>query len=397
MNTRTHRYVLLAVALAFTLSACGETEVGVTGDEILIGTWTPLTGPATELSVMAKAMEAYFQSVNDQGGVHGRNLRLIVKDDGYDPSRTPDVVRELIEEDQVYAIVGGNGTANCLAVQDYILGKMVPWINPGSGSRNWTIPINAYIFTVYTSYVTEGQILAKYAVNNLEVERVGLFYQDDSYGREGQEGVRVGLRGMQKELEVEVAYRVGETDFSSHAKQLYDAVLDTVFVWALPEPTKALLAEFEKINAGVKFRSMEVRANYLGSGLLSDPAMLDGAGELWEGAIAATHMPDPDSDEPGVVRAREIMSQYAPDVPFGTYALMGLSRAELLVEGLRRSGSNLTRIKIIRSLEGLENWSDNIIGQPITFSKENHQGFDSVRLMQAKEGVYTSLTGWLKP
>jgi ABC-type branched-subunit amino acid transport system substrate-binding protein len=397
MNTRTHRIVLLAVALAFTLSACGDPEVGVTGEEIVIGTWTPLTGPTTELSVMAKAMDAYFQSVNDQGGVHGRKLKLIIKDDGYDPSRTPGVVEELIEQDQVFAILGGNGTANGLAVKDYILEKMVPWINPGSGSRNWTIPVSAYIFTVYPSYVTEGRILARYAVENLEVERAGLFYQDDSYGREGQEGVRVGMRGLQKELEVEVPYRVGETDFSSHAKKLYDGVLDTVFLWALPGPAKALIAEFEKINAGVKFRSMEIRANYLGSGLLSDPVMLDGAGELWEGAIVATHMPDPESNEPGVVRAREIMSQYAPDVPWGTYALMGLNRAELLVEGLRRSGRSLIRLKLIVSLEGMENWSDNILGQPVTFSKDDHQGFNSVRLMQVEDGVYTSLTGWLKP
>ena len=397
MNTRTHRIVLLAVALAFTLSACGDEEVGVTGEEILLGTWTPLTGPATELSVMAKAMNAYFQSVNDQGGVHGRKLRLIIKDDGYDPSRTPGVVEELIEQDQVFAIVGGNGTANCLAVKDYILEKRVPWINPGSGSRAWTIPVTAYIFSVYPSYVTEGRILSRYAVENMEVKRIGLFYQDDSYGREGQEGVRVGLRSLRNELKVEVPYRVGETDFSSHAKKLYDAVLDTVFLWALPEPAQALLQEFEKINEGVKFRSMEIQANYLGSGLLSDPSMLDGAGELWEGAIVATHMPDPDSNEPGVVRAREIMAQYAPDVPFGTFALMGLNRAELLVEGLRRSGRNLIRLKLIVSLEGIENWSDSIIGQPVTFSKENHQGFDSVRLMRVEDGVYTSLTGWLTP
>jgi hypothetical protein len=91
------------------------------------------------------------------------------------------------------------------------------------------------------------------------------------------------------------------------------------------------------------------------------------------------------------------LSQYAPDVPFGTYALMGLNRAELLVEGLRRSGRNLTRVKLIVSLESLEEWSDSILGQPVTFSKESHQGFDSVHLMKVQEGALTSLTGWLKP
>ncbi len=108
------RLVALVAVLALLLSvACGNPEVGVTSEEILVGTWTPLTGPASNLSLIAKGMDAYFAYVNeDEGGVHGRKLKLLIKDDGYDPARTPAVVEELVDGVRVFALLGGNGTAN---------------------------------------------------------------------------------------------------------------------------------------------------------------------------------------------------------------------------------------------------------------------------------------------
>jgi branched-chain amino acid transport system substrate-binding protein len=194
-----------------------------------------------------------------------------------------------------------------------------------------------------------------------------------------------------------VPYSIGETDFSAKAKALIDKVLDTVMFWGIPSHVTPLLEEFKKHNDSVKFRSMEFHPNLLGSGVLADPAMWEAAGELWEGAIVASGVPNPDSDEPGVVRAREIMSKYAPDVPFGSYALMGLVRAELLVEGLKRAGPSITRLRLVLALESLEEWSDNFLGQPITINKDNHQGFDSVQLMKIEGGKHVSVTGWVKP
>jgi branched-chain amino acid transport system substrate-binding protein len=139
-----------------------------------------------------------------------------------------------------------------------------------------------------------------------------------------------------------------------------------------------------------------MHANLLGPGILSDPIMFHLLGEHWEGAIVSSGVPDPNSNEPGVQRAREIFQEYAPDAQFGSFALMGMVRAELLVEGLRRAGPELTRLGLVLALEGMENWSDNILGEPITFSGENHLGFDSVRLMKAEGGVYVPVTGWLE-
>ncbi|MFQ5789669.1 MAG: ABC transporter substrate-binding protein [Acidobacteriota bacterium] len=377
-----------AVVVALSFSGCGGPDIGVTGNEIKIGTWTPLTGPAADLSTITRAMEAHFAYVNAEGGIHGRKLSLIVKDDAYNPSRTPEVVKQLVEEDRVFAILGGNGTANCLAVKPYLEMKFIPWINPGSGSRVWTTPVNAYVFSIFPAYVTEGRILASYAVNELQGEKIGLFYQDDSFGHEGQEGVRLGLRDAGKDLEIAVAYQVGTEALSSQAQQFKEAGVDAVLLWTIPEGAAALVREFEQIE--------DFQPKLLASQILSDPLMFELAGEGWEGAIVASGVPDPESDEPQVVRARELLAQYGADVQVGAFAMLGLSRSELLVEGLRRAGPELTRLKLIHALESMDGWSDNFLGRPISFSAENHQGLNAVRLMRATEGRYVYLTDWLE-
>jgi ABC-type branched-subunit amino acid transport system substrate-binding protein len=260
------------------------------------------------------------------------------------------------------------------------------------------MPVQAYIFSIYPSYVTEGQVLGRYAVEEMGADRIGLFYQDDAFGREGQEGVRTGLRGVGKELTIEVPYKVGETDFTAHAQKLKDQVLDTVIMVAIPSHAARLLEVIQGMNDAVAFRSQEFRPKFLGNGILSDPVMLELAeSQLWNGAVLSSTMPDPTSDEPGVVRAREIAAKYLPDVPFGTYVLIGLMRAELFVEGLRRAGPGVNRIRLLLAYEDMENWSDNILGQPITFSKESHQGFNSVRLMKVEDGKYVSVSDWTTP
>lgn len=400
MNAFTKPIVLLALFAAISLTGCEPEVTGVSKDEIKFGTWAPLTGPASHLSDSAKAIEAYFKYINEEeGGVHGKKLTLIIKDDGYDSSRTPGVVKELIEQDEVFAIVGGLGTDNCLSVMDYLAQKMVPWVTPGSGSRIWTMPVHAYRFSTYPSYVTEGKALGRYAVEQFEGKRVAIFYQDDSYGREGEEGVRLGVRaGSDLDDFTAVArYKIGDTDFSADAKMLSEKVVDTLVLWAMPEYATALLEEIAKQNETVKFRSMEFHPKLLGGGLLADPSMIETTGELWEGAVVATNVTDPNSDEPGVVRAREIMSKYAPDVHFGTAALTGIMRAELTVEGLKRTRPPIMPVRFIVGLESIENWSDNILGQPITISKENHHGFDKVRLIKAEGGKYVPVTDWINP
>ena len=379
---------LAAVCAQLVFAGCGGPDVGITSEEIKIGTWAPLTGPASNLSTIAKAMDAYFDYINDQGGIHGRKLKLIIKDDGYDPARTPGVVEELIDVEHVFALLGGNGTANCLAVKDYIAIKLLPWINPGSAARVWTSPVNAYVFSTFPSYVTEGRILAKYVVNELDAENYGMFYQDDSFGREGQEGIRLGLRSANTEIALAQAYKVGQDDLTEIAQKFKDEGIEVIFVWSITEGAAALV----KAVAAIEDYDPQIVATQV----LSDPVMFDLAGDAWEGAIVASSVPETTSDEPGTVKAREIIEQYGNGMEFGTYAYWGLARAEILVEGLRRAGPDLTRLKLILAIEGIDNWTDNFVGAPISFSVDNHQGLNAIHLSRAGGGTLVHLSDWLE-
>lgn len=390
-RTKTITGLVVALALALTsFVSCGGTDVGVTGNEILIGTWAPLTGPASELAMIAHAMNAYFEYVNqEEGGIHGRKLKLIIKDDAYDPAKTPAVVEELVDRDRVFALLGGNGTANCLAVKDYLARKLIPWVNPGSGARIWTSPVNAYVFSTFPSYVTEGRVLAKYATENLPAKKYGLFYQDDSFGREGQEGVRLGLRNTDKEIAVAQPYKVGDTDLTAVAQKFKDEGVDLIFVWTIVEGAAA----FEKALDTIDGYAPQI----VGSQILSDPVMFELAGPSWEGAVVASSVPELSSNEPGVVKAREIIKKYGEGMAFGTYAMWGLSRAEVLVEGLKRAGTDLTRLKLIQSLESIKDWKDNLLGAPISFSVDDHQGLNAVLVSKADNGTLVRLSDWMQP
>jgi branched-chain amino acid transport system substrate-binding protein len=382
--------IFAVIGAALVLGSCGGTDVGVTGDEILIGTWAPLTGPASNLSTISSAMETYFRYTNEEeGGVHGRKLRLLVKDDAYDPAKTPAVAAELVDGDRVFALLGGNGTANCLAVKDYIATKLIPWVNPGSGARALTNPVNAYVFSTFPSYVTEGRVLAKYAVENLPATKYGLLYQDDAFGREGQEGLRLGLRNTTKEIAVAQTYKVGDSDLSATAQKFKDEGVDLIFVWTIAEGAASLVKAIGAIEG--------YKPQLIASQILSDPVMFELAGEGWEGAIVASSVPEPDSGEPGAVRAKQIIEKYGQGIQYGTYSLWGLSRAEVLVEGLKRAGRELTRLRLLQSLESLQNWNDNLLGHPISFDAENHLGLNAVKISRAEGGKLVHVSDWMVP
>ena len=390
MELKTRMLALVAVLPLLVLVACGPQAVGITSDEILIGTWSPLTGPASNLSTIAKGMEAYFAYVNEEeGGVHGRKLKLLIRDDGYDPTRTPAVVEELVDGDRVFALLGGNGTANCLAVKDYIAIKLLPWINPGSGARVWTSPMNAYVFSTFPSYVTEGRILSKYVTDELEAEKYGIFYQDDAFGREGQEGVRLGLRRSENEIALAEPYTVGNNDLAEVAQKFKDEEIDVIFVWTITEGAAALANAIGALE--------DYDPQLVATQVLADPVMFELAGESWDGTIVASSAPETNSDEPGVVKGRAIIEKYGNGIEFGTYAMWGLARAEVLVEGMRRAGPDMNRLTLILALEGMDNWTDNFLGTAISFDAENHQGLNSVHLSKAEGGRLVHLSGWLVP
>ena len=443
------RFLATGLSLALFAGACGGSDIGVTGEEIRLGSFAPLTGDYAALGNVGRAMSAYFDWVNDQGGIHGRMVRLSLKDDQNDPEQTPALVDQLLREEQVFAMVGGMSSASTLAVRDAVGLRLVPWVNPGSSARVWTQPLDAYIFSILPTSITAAQVLARYALTEFGVDRIASLAEDTPFGIQGQEGYRLGVRRFYEEVAaalpegMEVRYarissrprRPRTDDPTSEGWHEYPSGGEGVLwrvqrveggAWGRPEAApedvgmrrspkdggdmEAVLAELKEKRAGAiliwgvaEYGAMVAKAIQadpdwnpilLGSFAMSDPLMIDLAGDAVEGMIVASTTPDLSMDTDATRQVRDILEDYAPEVPFGDYAMLGMAWAQLAVEGMERAGPDLRRITLIRGLETIDNWQG-LMGHPVTFSDQNHLGFDAVTLKRVENGEFVAITGWL--
>lgn len=369
------------------LASLALAEPGVTETEVVIGTSTPLSGPAAAWGTTALGMEAWARYINDQGGVHGRKIRVVIKDDAYNPGRAVANVKEV--KDEVFAWAGQVGTAVIHAIRDTLTEGKIPFIYPYGNIRMWKgYPKERlrYIFAQYPDYTDEGEFLMTYALQELKARRVAVFYQNDEYGRGGLEGVKGGLGKVGKaELVAEVPYELAEREFRTHALKLKESGAEALILYTTPAQGALILKEMAKVG---------YRPKVLSSFTLGDPLMFQVAGDLWEGvyvnvtgSIVGT---DPEAD-----RVAEVLVKYEPRIRGReNFGVFGAITMMTVVEGLKRAGRDLTRERFIRALETIKDWRPEGLGAPITFSPTRHHGLNAVRLMRAERGRYIPVTGY---
>src|SRR5438045_1619244 len=183
---------LVAVSAA---SAGGSATPGVTAKQILIGGTTPLSGPASAYAAVAKGADAYFKYVNDHGGIFGRSIKYKYVDDAYDPSQTIQKVRDLVQNDKVFAIYNTLGTDQNLAVRSYLNQLKVPHLLVASGATTWGNDYKKYPWTIgyQPSYKGEATLYGRYIATAKPRARIGVLYQNDAYGKELYAGLQRGL------------------------------------------------------------------------------------------------------------------------------------------------------------------------------------------------------------
>ncbi len=386
-----HRTLWLAV-LALGLGQCGtRTEQaatpgvrGVSDSEIVIGSWGPQTGPAALWGSVNRGMEVYFRMINEAGGIHGRKLRLEHRDDGYQPQRTAAIARELVEREQVFAIVGGVGTATGMAARDYLVAQEVPWVSPSSGSSHWAFPPQRTIFATYPLYSDEAAILADYAVEDLGKDKIAFFYQDDDYGKGGLSGAKLALEAKGMSLVEKVASQVADTDLTSQVLRLQASGAQVVIAWVLPKQAQILLATANR---------MGYQPQWMMPSTLSDPTMMyELTRGAWEGVIFAS-FGLLDQADPQLQAYRRAARTYAPKEHWGVFFASGFLIAEPLVEALRRCGRDLTYEKFIAAMESLDGFAGS--GAPLHFGPGQRQGRRAVRLYACeRDGKVLMLSDW---
>jgi branched-chain amino acid transport system substrate-binding protein len=391
----TRRMIVLALAavLLATAPAGAQSKVpGVTDTEIAIGITGPMSGPAALYGNLAVAQEAWARYVNDLGGVNGRKLKVVIKDDGFNPGRGVANLKEL--KDSTFFNLGLVGSAIINASKDEMAEARFPLVHPyGNVALFARQPKEKQrsVFVVYPDYVDEGDFVVKYAADKLGVKKLSVFYTNDEWGKGSLEGVQKGLKAVSGKatLAAAVSYEVTDRELGTHALKLKESGADSVYLACLNTAAANLIKEMAKVG---------YRPRIIGSFPLGDHTIMYRLlGELWEGAYFNA-LPAKVLGEPEVKPVLDILLKYEPKIAGKeSTALAGATAMILAVEGLKKSGRNLTREGFIEGMESIKGFTTQGLTAPITFSATQHHGLNGVRLMRAKKAAdqsFESLTDY---
>jgi branched-chain amino acid transport system substrate-binding protein len=376
--------MLFVAALGATSALAQSKAPGVTDTEVTIGITTPLSGPAAAWSATALGAEAWAKHVNEQGGVNGRKIKVVMKDDGYNPGRALANVNEM--KDSVFALVGLLGTAVLNATKDSIADAKLPNIWPYGNPQVYAKQPkekNRTVFMVYPDYGDEGEFLLLQAAKLTGAKKVATFYQNDDYGKGGLEGVKrgVGKLGGSVALAGEVSYEVADRELSTHALKIRESGADAVVIYSTITHCVGLIKEMAKVG---------YRPKIFASFPLGDRnTMFRLLGDLWEGAyynVTGAVPGEPEGD-----RILDILLKQEPKLKGReSLALLGSASMIATVEGMKRAGKNLTRDGFIDAMDSIQGWTPEKLTAPVTWSPTRHHGGNPIRMMQALKAADTS-------
>jgi len=362
--------IALSMLLAATRTASAA-EVGVTADSILFGQAAALEGPSSALGQsMRQGILAAFAEVNAKGGVHGRNLNLISRDDGYDPDRSVVQTIKLIEKDQVFALIGAVGTPTSKATEPIAAANNVPFIGPFSGADFLRSPDLHNVVNIRASYSDEAEAWIKHLTEDLHLNQIAIFYQDDSFGRDGLAGVKAALDRRGLELVAEGTFERNTRAVGAALKTIKRAEPEAVVMVGTYGPC----AEFIKLAHKSGFRPTFVNISFVGANALARELGPDG-----DGVIVSQVVPFPwDTSLKVVVDYQKAQNALDPELTPDFVSFEGYLSGRLAAAALQRIGPNPTRADMLRVIN--EVGSFDISGSIITAGAKAHEAPSKVFL-----------------
>jgi branched-chain amino acid transport system substrate-binding protein len=355
------RFTALLVALglasvAGTGMAAAQTVVGVTATEIKIGNTNPYSGPASAYGTIGKAIGAYFKKVNDEGGVNGRKINYISYDDQYSPPKTVEMVRKLVEQDQVAALFQTLGTPPNSAIHKYMNEKKVPHLFVATGATKWNDPKNfPWTMGYQPNYQTEGRIYAAYVLKNVPDAKVGILYQNDDYGKDYLKGFEDGLGDAAKKLIVmKQSYEVTDPTIDSQIVNLKNSGANVFFNITIPK----FAVQAIKKSHDIGWKPLHFLNNVSSSlGTVLKPAGLDASKDLIT-ALYMKEVTDPQwKNDKGFQDWVVWMKKYYPEGAMDDQANgFAYNVAMLMTQVLKQCGNDLSRENIMRQAANVKNF-----------------------------------------
>jgi branched-chain amino acid transport system substrate-binding protein len=337
-------------------AAAGQYGPGASDGEIKVGNTMPYSGPASGYSAIGKSIAAYFAMINDLGGINGRKINFISRDDGYSPPKTVEQVRKLVEDDQVLFLFQTLGTPTNLAIRGYLNDNKVPQLFVGSGADLWNDPRH-YPWTIgwQTSYGTEARIYARYILKNLPNAKIAVLYQNDDFGKNYIDGMRAGLGDNADRMMVATqSYETTDPTVDSQVVALQATGADVLLTAAIPKFTT--LAIRKVYDVGWK------PTQFINSVSTSVGSVMKPAGpEKALGVISGAYTKDPTDpqwqDTPEYREWLVWMKKYNASANVAdAFTVFGYSTAQTMVAVLKACGDDLTREHLMKeaaSLRGL--------------------------------------------
>jgi len=346
---------------------------------VSVGGFTPITGPVPFYSILTDAADAFFQQLNEKGGIRGWKVKYTRLDDGYEPARSVAVTRRLVEETKIFALVAAVGTATNVAVIPYAKEKDLPMIGPIGGSSKFFVESN--VFPLLPDYGWSAASDADYALSDLKLKHLALLWENDELGRSAKRGFDLFMQSKGIEPAASVPFEVKTTDFSPHISRVMDAKADGVILFGSNANLAAALKAADRLG---------FKTAWFAPFFTADPSTYKLAGDLLNGVYFSSWLMPVGSDDPAIKDYRDAAQKYYPKDPVGVFGLNGWSNAALFAVGfdkLLASGKPITRENLIAALDSLK---DAQVGgaRNITFTAGDHRGTRQEGIIRAENNGF---------
>jgi branched-chain amino acid transport system substrate-binding protein len=387
---------LVAAAAAAALLAVPHATPGVSSSTIVVGGTGPLSGPEVAYAGVMLGAQAYFKYVNAHGGVRGRKIDYRIVDDGYDPSRTVQATRKLVQQDKVFAMINMVGTEQNLAVRPFLNAVKVPQLFGGTGSRAIGAEHAKYKWTMgyLASFFSEGRLYGQHLAKTKPRSKVAVLYEASDYGRDLLAGLRAGLRGRAQIVATQT-YEVTDTDLTSQLVQLKRSDAAVLMVFALPKQTISGLLAASRLGW---------RPTTYVSAVSVDPAVMrivqaTAGRQAGENAITLHWMKDAsnpaNAKDPAIRLYRSIMRRYLPGrSPDEVVHLYGMAVAYSFVQTLRAAGKNPTRDSLLRAATHMNHQVPFMVkGIKVQTTPNDYFPVSKVRFLRYQRGYWRQFGG----
>jgi len=381
---------VVALSLLATAAwAAGQYSPGASDTEIKIGNTMPYSGPASAYGIIGKTDAAYFGMINEQGGINGRKINFISRDDSYSPPKTVELVRQLVEQDQVLLMFNTLGTPPNVAIHAYLNDNKVPQLFPATGANQWNDPKHfPWTMAWFPNYGIEAHIYANYILKNLPDAKIAVLYQNDDFGKDYLNGLRAGLGAKADKMIVATqSYETTDPTVDSQIVALQGSGANVIMTAAIPKFAAQAIRKIYDI--GWK------PTHFLTSVSNSVGTVMKPAGmEKGVGIISATYYKDPTDQQwqntPEYKEWLAFMNSHGLSGSItDSQAVVGYSYAQTMVAVLKMCGNDLTRANVMKQAASLHNMTLPMLLPGITLNT-SADDFQPMKQMQLEKFDGTS-------